>query len=241
MGRLSPKDLRSRLAYDARICARLSSPHLVLSAHVSNDAMLNGIVATEAEAEAGQAAMYLARFNFPTLTNAGVTTPTVAVSFNLLAGGNYPFTEPAVNAVTHPRPWSPHVHPGSGAVCIGEVWARSRGQMVLGQLVAHVMRVFNFDEPNRDPSYDGWNAEAIRYWRTTMKCRPLNAGIVYPTMPEDLTHGITNAPAVFAAITTPATPPPAFRAAAPSAPAGGLFRAVAPAQVPTFRRGGGGR
>lgn len=239
MGRLSPKDLRSRLAYDARICARLSSPHLVLSAHVSNEAMQKGIAATEAEAETGQASMYLARFNFATLTGPGVTTPTVAVSFNLLAGGNYPFSEPLVSVVSpRPLPWSPHVHPGSGTVCIGEVWSRSRGQMLFGQLVVHVMRVMNFDEPNRDPSYDGWNAEAIRYWRTTMKCRPLNAGIVYPTMPEDLTHGIAKTPAVFATV-TPRAEPAAFRVGPASAPAG-LFRA-APSQALTFRRTGGSR
>lgn len=242
MGRLSAKDLRSRLAYDARVCARLHSPHLTLTGHVSAEAMQAGTVATEVEAEAGRVVFYMARFAFPVLINAGATTPSSVLSFNLLAGGSYPFSDPVVTVISRPLPWSPHVYPGSGSVCTGEEWGRSGGRMLMAQMVLHSMRVLNCDEPDREARYVGWNGEAVRYWRDVMKCRPLNPGLVYPMLPEDLTHGIT-AKLAFTALapSAPAAPTVGFRAVAPAPPsAGGLFRAAPQAPAPTFRRVRGG-
>lgn len=239
MKRLSAQDRRSRLAYDARICARLSSPNLVLTGHTTIDAMQAGRVATEAEGEAGRVECYGARFLFPVLTGPGPTTPSITLAF-LLTADTYPYSDPFVTVVSRPLPWNPHVS-ASGTVCIGEAWRNSHGHMLVAQLVTHLMRVLNLDEPDRGPGYVGWNGAAITYWRAALKCQPLNPRVVYPVLPEDLTHGIKQEAPMFVRRVPTAPSPPAAPAAVgfrPRLPAeGGLFRAVPQGATasPTFR------
>ncbi len=226
MKRLSAQERRSRLAYDARICARLSSPHLVLTGFTTIDALRAGKAATEAEGEAGRIECYGARFLFPILTGPGPTTPSVTLAF-LLTADTYPYSDPFVTVVSRPLPWNPHVS-SNGTVCIGEAWGLAHGHMLMAQLVTHLMRVLNLDEPDRGPGYVGWNGEAIAYWRKALKCQPLNPRVVYPVLPEDLTHGIKQEAPVF--VRKPAAAP-----SSAAAPAGAGFRPLLPGAGGTFR------
>jgi hypothetical protein len=139
------------------------------------------------------------------------------VSMDLLAGGDYPYSQPTCFVVSQPVPWSPHFLAGNGAICLGELWTQAHGGITLGHLIVHVAKLLNFDEPDREPSYGGWNAAAVRYWRQVMKRQPVTKGLSYPLLPPEITHGMgTHAKTLF----RPAA------AAEPSASAPTLFRPV---------------
>jgi hypothetical protein len=71
--------------------------------------------------------------------------------------------------------------------------------MLLAQLVVHVARLINFDEPGADSSADHWNASAVHYWRTTLSGGPYLRDLTYPRLPAEITHGVTDASTVFRA------------------------------------------
>ena len=48
----------------------------------------------------------------------------------------------------------------------------------------------HFDEEDREPSYGGWNPAAVTYWRKVLHRRPITKGLVYPTLPPEVTHAI---------------------------------------------------
>lgn len=200
MARLSPQELRTRLAFDFKVIRGLKSPVLgpVRGFATAEDAR-RGKDATDADGEAGRATIYVAEFRFPILIGPGPTTPRATCRIDLLAGGHYPFSAPAATIISRPLPWSPHVLPAVGSVCLGDSWAQARGRMLAAQLVVHVMHILNCDEPDRGPFYVGWNGDAIRYWRTTLDGKPLNPDIQYPALPADITHGIEDPSAAFTA------------------------------------------
>ena len=43
--------------------------------------------------------------------------------------------------------------------------------MLAAQLVVHLMRLLNWDEPDRGAHYTGWSPTASRYWRDVLKGR----------------------------------------------------------------------
>jgi hypothetical protein len=62
--------------------------------------------------------------------------------------------------------------------------------MLAAQLVTHVMRLLNCDEPDRGSEYGGWNPAAAHHWRTVLRKRPLNPDLRYPVLPADITHAV---------------------------------------------------
>jgi hypothetical protein len=185
---MTPHELRTRLALDARVVARLRSPHLgAIRGFVSPTQLERRAPATEAELAGGRATYWTVEYRFPMLAGPGRTLPSATAVFNLLAGGSYPDTPPTVTFVSRPFPWCGHVMPSNGSVCLGEEWCRAQGQILLAHLVVHVMRLANFHEP---PADDGNNEEALRYGRDVLKGRPLHPDLTYPALPADLIHGV---------------------------------------------------
>jgi hypothetical protein len=68
--------------------------------------------------------------------------------------------------------------------------------MLAAQLVVHVMRLFNCDEPDRE-HYGGWNPAAVQYWRTVLGTRPLNPDLRYPVLPAEVTHAVDDDSSAF--------------------------------------------
>lgn len=185
---MTPHELRTRLALDAEVVARLRSPHLgAIRGYASAARFERREVATAAELVGGRALFWTVEYRFPMLAGPGRSLASATAAFNLLAGGNYPFTAPTVAFVSRPFPWCGHVNPSTGSVCVGEGWARARGQITLAHLVVHVLRLANFDEP---PTDDGNDLAALRYGREMLGGRPLNPDLVYPALPADLLHGV---------------------------------------------------
>src|SRR5262249_40258491 len=142
------------------------------------------------EQDAHRACAYLVEYQVRSLVGAGQFHDRFQISIDLLVGGDYPFSQPACFVTSKPIPWSPHFFSKNGAICLGELWTQERGSMTLGHLIIHICKLLNFDEPDREPSYIGWNAAAVNYWRTVLHCQPIDKELVYPTLPASVTHGI---------------------------------------------------
>lgn len=195
MAGLTRADLRSRFAFDHEVMRGMSADGLgAVRAFTSYQNARSGHEASIADGEAGRVVLYVVEYRFRHLVGPGRTAESAVAVFDLASGGNYPFSRPAVSFVEQPLPWSPHVHPTSGAVCLGDGWQRARGRMLAAQLVVHVMRLINFDEPDRGPGYEGWNGAAIRYWRRELRGRPFLPNLVYPRLPAGLTHACDEDP-----------------------------------------------
>lgn len=143
----------------------------------------------EGEKAAGRAAHYVVTFNIKSLRDRGRYVESCSVAFDLLAGGNYPWSEPAVHQNSRPLLFSPHVSQTTGWVCIGPIWTRADGQLLLAQLVIHVLAaIVNSDRPA--VRHGGLNPGADRYWHDVLRCRPITPNLRYPSIPSELTHGI---------------------------------------------------
>lgn len=131
---------------------------------------------------------YRAVYDVPTLT--GPDQPyrgQTVVVFDLLGNGNYPFTEP-VARVVGPVPWTPHFEAGR-VVCIGHtIWAPA-GTTTAAELIVHVGRLLNFDEPPNG-GLTGWNVAAIQWWRQ-YGSRPLDPSLVWPNIDPNRNAGRT--------------------------------------------------
>ncbi len=196
---LRRQDPRSRLGFDYEVASRLPSPTLeALRAYASTEHADRKAEVSLEHGLVGEATVYVASYRFPILTGPDQYTDAATVRFDLLAGGNYPYSPPAVQVISRPLPWSPHVHPASGIVCIGDGWRDAKGRMLFAQLAIHVMRLLNFDEPPREASYDGFNAAAIHFWREKLGRKPLNPELQYPLLPLDVAYGIEDPNASFA-------------------------------------------
>lgn len=193
MGRLTPAELRSRLAYDYEVMRGLEGPTLgSWRGFTSGTQAAARIEASPAEGAGGLVACYDVDFAFPMLGAPGVPLVRAKARFDLLAYGNYPSTPPSVQFISQPQPFCMRVSQGSGVVCIGPGWSEARGHMLLAQLVVHVMRLANFDEPPHGDQ--GFRNGAYEYWRSVLGGRPLNPGLVYPTLAEETTHDVAPAP-----------------------------------------------
>jgi ubiquitin-protein ligase len=188
--KLSPEELQSRLRFDWNITQRMNTPLVQIQGFKSLSDLKRRKDSITKERDSHQASAYLVEYRLRSLVGEGIFHDQFQVSIDLLTGGNYPFSVPACFVTSHPIPWSPHFLPRNGAICLGELWTQARGAMTLGHLVVHICKLLNFDEPDREPSYGGWNAAAVNYWRTVLNRLPITKGLVYPTLPTEVTHAI---------------------------------------------------
>lgn len=211
MPALSPQELRRRLAFDAKVAGGLHSQYLSVRGYTSLENVRAGKVSSPTDAEAGRVVLYEATYAFPMLADEGRSLERAVARFDLLAGGSYPLSAPSVQIVSQPLPWSPHIHRQTGSFCIGSGWNQARGKMLLAQLMVHLMRILNFDEPRHSDA--GYCQPAYGYWASTLKYGPLHPELVYPVLPAAITHCVPERPAGF----RPLADQPVFRV--PTSPA----------------------
>lgn len=197
MPRLSPSDLASRLTLDYRAVVGLSREALGAVHAVSTSSEPRAL--SDSEGLSGRATRYVVEYRFTYLVGKGQTAGSATAFFDLLAGGNYPYSPPGVWILSRPVPWTPHVHPVTGTVCLGDGWVRASGRMLLAQLVVHVARLLNFDEPGASTSAAHWNASAVHYWRSELGGGPYLRDLAYPRLPAEVTHGLPDASSMFRA------------------------------------------
>lgn len=179
-------DIQSRLRFDYQIVSLMSSPLMRVEAYRNVDDLRARREAVTSVSDGHLATHYRVEYNIRTLVNRGRYSDQTTVHFDLFANNNYPHTEPSCFVVDSEMPWSPHFWKGY-PVCIGNIWEQADGSMLLGQLLIHIAKLVNFDEPAHTPGYEGYNGEAIEYWETVLGRRPITANLRYPKLP-DLVH-----------------------------------------------------
>lgn len=223
MSRLTTEELRSRLALDYRAMRSLRGPALGrVEAYASALDMGPRREASDAEGLRGLATAYRVEFRFRMLLSADRELRAARAVFAVPAHG-YPFAAPRVHFEPGAVPFSPHVQAESGFVCLGDAWSAARGHWLLANLVVHVMRLANFDEPC---TRDGFSHEAVAYANGILRGRPLNPGLDYPVLDERVTHSgaAPGAPAVLDAPASLFRPSSGFAARRPPGPADAGFR-----------------
>lgn len=187
MVQLSLEALRSRLALDYRAMRSLRGKTLGrVQAFVSPVDILPRREATHAQGLAGLVTAYRVEYRFPMLRSHRRYMDWARAVFRIPTIG-YPFTEPSVD-FDPLFPFAPHISHESGTVCTGEAWGAARGTWLLANLVVHVMKLANFDEPCTE---HGLNGHAVRYARRELDGQPLNPDLDYPVMDERVTHSGT--------------------------------------------------
>jgi hypothetical protein len=187
---LEPDDLCSRLKLDYQVVGLMRSPLFNVEAYRNVDDMRARRHTIMIEPEGHLATHYRVDYHIKTLIGCGSYGNRTAVHFDLLANNNYPFTEPSCFVIDSQMPWSPHFWRGY-PICIGNGWEQANGKMLLGQLLVHIAKLLNFDEPAyEDPVYVGYNPDALEYWETALAREPITKNLNYPTLP-DIVHAIT--------------------------------------------------
>src|SRR5215207_5152561 len=121
MGPLDADELHARLRFDYRVAMEMRSPVMNVAAFSNVDdaeERRNPIVATE---EGHLATFYVVDYHIKTLVERGKYSDKTSVLIDLLAGNNYPFTEPGCYVFDSPTPWSPHFWEGH-PICLGAMW-----------------------------------------------------------------------------------------------------------------------
>jgi hypothetical protein len=184
MVKLDEDDLQSRLKYDYQTVMMMYSPLMEVQAYRNLDDLLARRDPVTSVAEAGSAKHYRVLYKIRTLVGRGRYSEQTIVRFDLDANNNYPLSEPACWVIESELPWTPHFREHTW-ICIGPIWKRAGGNILLGELIVHVAKLLNFDEPPyEDPEYGGWNPEAVEYWETKLHRQPLTANLVYPKIPR---------------------------------------------------------
>ena len=190
MARLRKEELGERLRLDYQVAMGMRCAAMDVTAHHKSEDLRAQRNLITSEVNAHLASHYRACYRIKTLVGRDRYAEHTAVHFDLLANGNYPYSEPGCWVVSSPMPWSPHFKKGY-PICIGEIWKEAKGNILLGHLLIHVARLLNFDEAARGGGYRGWNGAAINFWQKQLHGRPITSGLVYPALPVDLTHGLT--------------------------------------------------
>lgn len=179
---LTPAELQSRLELDRSQLQALSedtTAPVTITGHRSlpDAAASRGIVG----ADEPPPSVYRVVYAVPTLRGPGqVHRGDTVVTVDLLANGNYPYTPPVARVTGSPAPWTPHFH-ARYPICIGGGAWLPTGRRTAVDLVIHIGRLLNFDEPKPPPSYSGYNGEAIAWW-AQQGYRSLDPGLVWPVL-----------------------------------------------------------
>jgi hypothetical protein len=186
---LSPDELRSRLRFDYQVVKLMSCPLMEVEAYRNLDDLEARCDAITSEEEGHLATHYRVDYHLKTLIGRGRYSDKTAVRLDLFINNNYPFSEPAGFVLDGEKtPWSPHFLE-KHHICIGKIWELAKGSMLLGELMVHIAKLLNFDEPEyKNADYGGWNPEAIEYWETALNRQPLS-DIIYPPLPA-IVHGV---------------------------------------------------
>lgn len=180
-------DLRSRLKLDYQVVMLMRSPLIIIEAYRNVDDLRARRDPVVSEAEGHLATHYRVDYNIKTLIGQGRYSNKTTVHFDLFANIDYPFEEPGCFVIDSPMPWSPHFYIGH-TICLGPLWEQAEGNLLLGQLLVHVAKLLNFDEPEyAEANYGGYNPDAVEYWEKVLERQPITKNLRYPPLPDLVT------------------------------------------------------
>jgi hypothetical protein len=177
-------DLQSRLRFDYQVVMQMRSPLMVVEAYRNVDDLTLRQTPILRVEEGHLATYYRVDYHIKTLIGPGRYSNKTTVKFDLFADNNYPVSQPSCFVIEGTMPWSPHFYEDQ-PVCVGDIWEEAEGGMLLGELMVHVAKLLNFDEPEYDdPRYGGYSPEAIDYWVRELNRQPLTRNLPYPVLPD---------------------------------------------------------
>jgi hypothetical protein len=177
---LTPVERRERQRADHRLLAALDADNCPI--RVSGHRTAEDVRANRAPVSVDDPVPpdhYRVVYDFDTLRGPGRRHRPTVVHVAPLANGAYPTTAPSAWVVSKVIPWTPHFA-ANVPICHGtHVWIANRTQLV--DYVTHIGKLLNFDEPPPTPGYHGYNGAAVAYWHDTMRLRPLDPDLRFPT------------------------------------------------------------
>lgn len=182
MDSLTADELRSRLSFDYQTVMLMSCPLMMVEPYRNLDDLLARRNMIASPDDGHLAVHYRVKYNLKTLVGPGRYSNSTTVRFDLFADNNYPESEPPCLVIESELPWSPHFDENR-AVCTGRIWEEADGRMLLGELMVHVAKLLNFDEPPLDTIDYGYQPDAARYWVNELHRQPI-AKVVYPHLPQ---------------------------------------------------------
>ncbi|WP_445147768.1 hypothetical protein [Baekduia sp. Peel2402] len=188
MARLSSGQLDSRLRVDERTSALINEDPapIMITAHATAHDAMRGSAVIPAESTTRPPEHYRVVYDFETLVAPDRRSRPTIVHIDLLANGNYPFTEPICRVVGSKVPWTPHFD-ANWPICLGHGWS-AHGDKLLVDLIVHIARLLNFDEPQPVEGYHGFNAAALQWW-TGNGHRPLDPDLRLPIIDPNAASG----------------------------------------------------
>lgn len=210
MSNLTPVERNDRLMFDYRLVRKMYSPIMSVEAYRSVDDLFERRNPIASEQEGHLALHYVADYKIKTLLGPDKYSSNTSVHFDLLAGGDYPMTDPACWVISKDIPWTPHFAKGR-PICIGDIWTNSRGRMLLGHLLVHVAKLLNFDEIPRSDHYGGYTPSAFYYWRDKFNLQPITVNLPYPVLPSEATSRVAKTEPVFRPVAKKQSPLTEFR------------------------------
>jgi len=182
MDSLTADELRSRLSFDYQTVMLMSCPLMEVEAYRNLDDLKAQRNKITSPGEGHLAVHYRVKYNIKTLVGPGRYSNGTTIRFDLFGDNNYPESEPPCFVIDSQVPWSPHFYPDY-AVCTGPLWEEADGNILLGELMVHVAKLLNFDEPVSDDVESGYQPEATKYWINELDLKPI-AKLVYPQLPQ---------------------------------------------------------
>src|ERR1044072_2471489 len=147
--RLTPAELERRLRLDERMMALVNADEapVRVTGHRSAADARSGAKPVPPGSRAPPE-HYRVTYDFDTLCGRGRRRKPTIVHIDLMANGNYPFSEPVCRTLGKSTPWTPHFHEFY-PICLGAGWpsqtAPDAGQSLAVDLVVHIAKLLNFD------------------------------------------------------------------------------------------------
>jgi hypothetical protein len=183
---LSPAVIEQKLRFDLRVCQKMAGDSFKVEAYSSVEDGRSRHKPLIQISETTRIRALLFAYRFRSLVGPGRFAEQFLFLVEPLAGGNYPYSDPQVNALSSSSiaaVWHHRIHPSHGRFCFGNIWSIGNGKFTLGHLAIQLCKVMNFDEP---PGGDrGYNPAAFDYWHSNYNGRPLDPKARYPKYPSE--------------------------------------------------------
>jgi hypothetical protein len=183
VAQLTLQQRQHRLLFDYRVAMEMRTPFVNVTAYRDADDLKQRRNPIVAEQDAHLASQYLVDYFMKALIGPDKYSDKTSVKFDLLAGGNYPYTQPSCFVESAQMPWTPHFSRNRPICTDEEIWLAAKGRLLLGHWLVHVAKLLNFDEIPRTENYGGYNPDAAAYWRTKLNGQPLTPDFPYPVLP----------------------------------------------------------
>ena len=174
---------RGRRALDYRAMMSLDGDVLTIRPYVDRGAAKAGRVATAEDGANGLVTVYDVTCMVPLPVSPNEARSGITTRFDV-SGSEYPRTPPTVFVVNQTKPFSTHVHPESGIVCIGELWEELKGKELAAEFALRVIRAYNFQDPPANEL--GFQPGALFYFENVLNRGPFDPNLRLPAVPDNI-------------------------------------------------------